>query len=174
MSHLMEELLKDSVLDSLREGTIIKGIITEIRPTEVVVDIGGKSEGIINIHEFIDPSDLEVNSELEVYLEKLEDREGNPVISFDKAEQKKNWEKIAENCEEGSIVQGRVRSIVKGGLIVSIGVDSFLPTSQIDVQAPKNLEQYVGQTYDFKVIKINSERKNIVVSRRELVRRTEN
>ena len=169
MSHLMEELLKDSVLDSLREGTIIKGIITEIRPTEVVVDIGGKSEGIVNIHEFIDPSDLEVNSELEVYLEKLEDREGNPVISFDKAEQKKNWEKIAENCEEGSIVQGRVRSIVKGGLIVSIGVDSFLPTSQIDVQAPKNLEQYVGQTYDFKVIKINSERKNIVVSRRELV-----
>lgn len=165
----MEELLKDSVLDSLREGTIIKGIITEIRPTEVVVDIGGKSEGIVNIHEFIDPSDLEVNSELEVYLEKLEDREGNPVISFDKAEQKKNWEKIAENCEEGSIVQGRVRSIVKGGLIVSIGVDSFLPTSQIDVQAPKNLEQYVGQTYDFKVIKINSERKNIVVSRRELV-----
>lgn len=165
----MEELLKDSVLDSLKEGTIIKGIITEIRPTEVVVDIGGKSEGIINIHEFIDPSDLEVNSELEVYLEKLEDREGNPVISFDKAEQKKNWEKIAENCEEGSIVQGRVRSIVKGGLIVSIGVDSFLPTSQIDVQAPKNLEQYVGQTYDFKVIKINSERKNIVVSRRELV-----
>ena len=169
MSHLMEELLKDSVLDSLKEGTIIKGIITEIRPTEVVVDIGGKSEGIINIHEFIDPSDLEVNSELEVYLEKLEDREGNQVISFDKAEQKKNWEKIAENCEEGSIVQGRVRSIVKGGLIVSIGVDSFLPTSQIDVQAPKNLEQYVGQTYDFKVIKINSERKNIVVSRRELV-----
>jgi small subunit ribosomal protein S1 len=165
----MEELLKDSVLDSLKEGTIIKGIITEIRPTEVVVDIGGKSEGIINIHEFIDPSDLEVNSELEVYLEKLEDREGNPVISFDKAEQKKNWEKIAENCEEGSIVQGRVRSIVKGGLIVSIGVDSFLPTSQIDVQAPKNLEQYVGQTYDFKVIKINPERKNIVVSRRELV-----
>lgn len=169
MTHLMEELLKDSVLDSLKEGTIIKGIITEIRPTEVVVDIGGKSEGVINIHEFVDPSELEVSSEIEVYLEKLEDREGNPVVSFDKAEQKKNWEKIAENCEEGSIVQGRVRSIVKGGLIVSIGVDSFLPTSQIDVQAPKNLEQYVGQTYDFKVIKINSERKNIVVSRRELV-----
>ena len=169
MTHLMEELLKDSVLDSLKEGSIIKGIITEIRPTEVVVDIGGKSEGIINIHEFVDPSELEVSSEIDVYLEKLEDKEGNPVVSFDKAEQKKNWEKIAENCEEGSIVQGRVRSIVKGGLIVSIGVDSFLPTSQIDVQAPKNLEQYVGQTYDFKVIKINSERKNIVVSRRELV-----
>ena len=169
MSQLMEELLAGSQIDNLKEGTIIKGIITEIRPTEVVVDIGGKSEGIVHINEFVDASVLEVNSEIEVYLEKLEDREGNPLISFDKAEQKKNWEKIAENCEEGSIVQGRVRSIVKGGLIVSIGVDSFLPTSQIDVQAPKNLEQYVGQTYDFKVIKINPDRKNIVVSRRELV-----
>ncbi|MAV39222.1 MAG: 30S ribosomal protein S1 [Puniceicoccaceae bacterium] len=165
----MEELLAGSQVDNLKEGTIIKGIITEIRPTEVVVDIGGKSEGIVHINEFVDAGELEVNSDIEVFLEKLEDREGNPLISFDKAEQKKNWEKIAENCEEGSIVQGRVRSIVKGGLIVSIGVDSFLPTSQIDVQAPKNLEQYVGQTYDFKVIKINSERKNIVVSRRELV-----
>lgn len=165
----MEELLAGSQVDNLKEGTIIKGVITEIRPTEVVIDIGGKSEGIVHINEFVDASELEVNSDIDVYLEKLEDRDGNPLISFDKAEQKKNWEKIAENCEEGSIVQGRVRSIVKGGLIVSIGVDSFLPTSQIDVQAPKNLEQYVGQTYDFKVIKINSERKNIVVSRRELV-----
>ena len=169
MSQLMEELLKGSEIDNLKEGSVIKGIITEIRPTEVVVDIGGKSEGVVHINEFVDPSELEVNSEIEVYLEKLENKEGYPVISFDKAEQKKNWEKIADTCEEGSIVQGRVRSIVKGGLIVSIGVDSFLPTSQIDVQAPKNLEQYVGQTYDFKVVKINPERKNIVVSRRELV-----
>lgn len=165
----MEELLKDSQIDNLKEGSIIKGLITEIRPIEVVVDIGGKSEGVVHVSEFVDASELEVNSEIEVYLEKLEDKEGNPVISFDKAEQKKNWEKIALDCEEGSIVQGKVRSIVKGGLIVSIGVDSFLPTSQIDVQAPKNLEQYVGQTYDFKVVKINPERKNIVISRRELV-----
>jgi small subunit ribosomal protein S1 len=169
MSQLMEELLKGSQIDNLKEGSIIKGLITEIRPIEVVVDIGGKSEGVVHVSEFVDASELEVNSEIEVYLEKLEDKEGNPVISFDKAEQKKNWEKIALDCEEGSIVQGKVRSIVKGGLIVSIGVDSFLPTSQIDVQAPKNLEQYVGQTYDFKVVKINPERKNIVISRRELV-----
>jgi small subunit ribosomal protein S1 len=114
-------------------------------------------------------SDLQVGAELEVYLEKLEDKEGNPIISYDKAEQKKNWEKIVENCEEGSIIPGRVRSKVKGGLIVSIGVDSFMPASQIDVQPPKNLDQYVGQTYDFKVIKIDLDRKNIVVSRRELI-----
>ena len=165
----MEELLKSSTLDNLVEGSIIKGTIIEIRPTEVVIDIGGKSEGIVNANEFVDVSELQVGSELEVFLEKLEDKEGNPVVSFDKAEQKKNWEKIVENCEEGSIIQGRVRSKVKGGLIVSIGVDSFMPASQIDVQPPKNLDQYVGQTYDFKVIKINLERKNIVVSRRELI-----
>lgn len=165
----MEELLSSSNLDNLKEGSILKGTIIEIRPTEVVVDIGGKSEGIVHASEFVDMSELQVGSELEVYLEKLEDKEGNPVISYDKAEQKKNWEKIVENCEEGSIIQGRVRSKVKGGLIVSIGVDSFMPASQIDVQPPKNLDQYVGQTYDFKVIKINLDRKNIVVSRRELI-----
>ena len=169
MSSLMEELLASSNIDNLAEGSILKGTIVEIRPTEVVVDIGGKSEGIVHASEFVDMSDLQVGAELEVYLEKLEDKEGNPIISYDKAEQKKNWEKIVENCEEGSIIPGRVRSKVKGGLIVSIGVDSFMPASQIDVQPPKNLDQYVGQTYDFKVIKIDLDRKNIVVSRRELI-----
>jgi small subunit ribosomal protein S1 len=165
----MEALLAGSNLDKLEEGSILKGTIVEIRPTEVVVDIGGKSEGVVHASEFVDMSELQVGSDLEVFLEKLEDKEGNPVISYDKAEQKKNWEKIVENCEEGSIIPGRVRSKVKGGLIVSIGVDSFMPASQIDVQPPKNLDQYVGQTYDFKVIKINLDRKNIVVSRRELI-----
>ncbi len=165
----MEELLQNSTVDNLVEGSIIAGTIIEVRSNEVVIDIGGKSEGTINANEFVDISELQVGSDIEVYLEKLEDRDGNPVISYDKAEQKKNWEKIVDSCEEGSIVQGRVRSKVKGGLIVSIGVDSFMPASQIDVQPPKNLDQYVGQTYDFKVIKINLDRKNIVVSRRELI-----
>ncbi|MGB0412870.1 MAG: S1 RNA-binding domain-containing protein, partial [Coraliomargarita sp.] len=134
MSNLMEELLASSTVDNLEEGSILSGVIIEIRPTEVVVDIGGKSEGIVHASEFVDMSELQIGDTLEVYLEKLEDKEGNPVISFDKAEQKKNWEKIVDNCEEGSIIQGRVRSKVKGGLIVSIGVDSFLPASQIDIQ----------------------------------------
>ncbi len=165
----MEELLASSTVDNLQEGSIISGVIIEIRPIEVVVDIGGKSEGIVHASEFVDMSELQIGDTIEVFLEKLEDRDGNPVISYDKAEQKKNWEKIVDNCEEGSIIQGRVRSKVKGGLIVSIGVDSFLPASQIDIQPPKNLDQYVGQTYDFKVVKINLDRKNIVVSRRELI-----
>lgn len=169
MSQLMEELLQESKFDNLQEGSIIEGTIIEIRPNEVIVDIGGKSEGIIPAHEFVDIDELQVGETIEVFLEKLEDREGNPVLSFDKAEQKKNWENILSECEEGSIIQGRVKAKVKGGLIVSIGVDSFLPASQIDIQPPKNLDQYVGQTYDFKVLKINQDRKNIVVSRRELI-----
>lgn len=165
----MEDLLAQSSIDQLQEGSIINGRIMEIRPTEVVVDIGGKSEATIPSVEFPEIGELQVGSEIEVFLEKLEDREGNPVVSFDKAEQKKNWEKIVAQCGEGSVVPGRVKAKVKGGLIISIGVDSFLPSSQIDVQPPKNLDQYVGQTYDFKVLKINPERKNIVVSRRELI-----
>ena len=169
MSSVMEELLKESSFENLKEGSIIEGTIIEIRQNEVVVDIGAKSEGSIAGHEFVDLGDLEIGQALEVFLEKIEDKDGNPVISFDKAEQKKNWEKILSRCEEGTIVSGRVKAKVKGGLIVAMGVDAFLPASQIDVQPPKNLDQYIGQTYDFKVLKINLDRKNIVVSRRELI-----
>ncbi len=165
----METLLAESSPRTFTEGAIINGTIVEIRQNEVVVDIDAKSEGVIPAHEFPDANELQVGEEIEVFLEKVEDKEGRPVISFDKAEQKKNWENILSNCEEGSIIQGRVKSKVKGGLIVSIGVDSFLPASQIDIQPPKNLDQYVGQTYDFKVLKINTDRRNVVVSRRELI-----
>ncbi|MFI3290425.1 MAG: 30S ribosomal protein S1 [Opitutales bacterium] len=169
MSDIMEQLLAESSFAELKQGSIVKGKLVEIRQNEVVVDIGGKSEGIVPANEFSDIGELQIGEEIEVLVEKLEDREGNPVISFDKAQQKKNWEKILTDCQEGIILPGRVKAKVKGGLIVSIGVDSFLPASQIDVQLPKNLDQYVGQTYDFKVVKINTERKNIVVSRRELI-----
>ena len=169
MSTVMEELLAESKIEQLKEGSVISGTVMEIRPTEVVIDFGGKAEGAIPAHEFLDLSELEIGSDIEVFLERLEDRDGNPQLSFDKAEQKKNWEKIVNTCEEGSVITGRVRSKVKGGLVVNIGVDAFLPSSQIDIQAPKNLDQFVGQTFDFKVVKINRERKNIVVSRRELI-----
>ena len=165
----MEDLLAESKIELLKEGSVIEGTIMEIRPTEVVIDFGGKAEGTIPAHEFLDLSELEIGSDIEVFLERLEDRFGNPQLSFDKAEQKKNWEKIVNTCEEGSVITGRVRSKVKGGLVVNIGVDAFLPSSQVDIQAPKNLDQFVGQTFDFKVVKINRERKNIVVSRRELI-----
>lgn len=166
---VMAELLAQSQQLIPSEGEIIKGTITEIRQNEVVVDIGLKAEGIVPTNEFIDPNELQIGAEIEVFLEKREDKDGNPVISYDKAQQKKNWENILSKCSEGTIVAGRVKAKVKGGLIVNLGVDAFLPASQIDIQPPKNLDQYVGQTYDFKVLKINSDRKNIVVSRRELI-----
>jgi small subunit ribosomal protein S1 len=165
----MEELLAAHPMDDLQEGSVVKGIVTEIRSNEVIVDIGGKSEGTVSALEFDDIESLEVGNEIDVYIERLEDKYGNPIISHDKALQKKNWALIVENCEEGSILPGRVKGKVKGGLLVNIGVDAFLPASQIDTQSPINLDQYIGNTYEFKILKINQERKNIVISRRELI-----
>ena len=165
----MEELLATSTLQNLKQGSIASGIITEIRANEVIVDIGGKSEGSIPGGEFVDLGELQINQEIDVYIEKIEDKNGNPVLSFDRAEQQKNWSGILEKFEEGTITSGRVKGKVQGGLIVSIGVDAFLPSSQIDVHPPKNLDQYIGQTLDFKIVKLNPLRKNIVVSRRELI-----
>jgi small subunit ribosomal protein S1 len=165
----MEKLLEKNPVRELLPATVIPAVITEISDNMVVVDIGTKTEGKIPAIEFNDINEFSVGQMIDVFLEKLEDREGNPVISFDKAEQKKNWTRIVETCPEGSIVHGKVKSKTKGGLIVNIGVDAFLPGSQIDTQAPKSLDQYIGQTYDFKIVKINLERKNIVISRRELI-----
>ncbi len=165
----MQELLAGSNIGQLQQGKIVPGVITEIRQNEVVVDIGGKSEGVIPANEFIDIGELQIGGTIEVLVEKLEDKSGKPVLSYDKAEQKKNWDNILTKFPEGSVAAGRVKAKVKGGLIISIGVDAFIPASHVDIQPPKNLDQYVGQTYDFKVIKIDQVRKNIVLSRRELI-----
>ncbi len=169
MSSVMQDLLAQSSFDKLKEGAIVPGTITEIRQNEVVVDIGGKSEGLVPAHEFLDIGELQIGSQIEVLVQKLEDKNGAPVLSYDLAEQKKNWDNILTKFPEGSVAAGRVKAKVKGGLIISIGVDAFMPASHIDVQPPKNLDQYVGQTYDFKVLKINLDRRNIVLSRRELI-----
>lgn len=169
MSELMQQMLTEFPVASFRQGDIIPAIVTEIRPNGVLVSIGAKSEALIPSAEFLDLSDINVGSEIEVYLEKLENKEGFPVLSYDRAQQKKNWENILNRCQEGTIVSGRVKGKTKGGLLVNVGVDAFLPSSQIDLQQPKNLEQYIGQTFDFKVIKINFDRKNIIISRRELI-----
>jgi len=169
MTNVMDSLLDANVLMQLKANTIVKGRISEIRSNEVAIDIGAKAEGIIPASEFLNFDELSVGEEVEVYVERVENAEGRPVLSYDKAQQQKNWENILEKCAEGEEVSGRVKGKVKGGLVVSIGVDAFLPASQIDVQAPKNLDQYIGQTFDLKIVKINKERRNIVVSRRELI-----
>ncbi len=164
----MKEWLEKSSR-TFKENSLVKGTILEVRSKDVLVDIGYKSEGIISLHEFVDPAVATVGNEIEVLLERFEDDHGMVVLSFSKAEMKKNWEKIIAACNEGVTLQGKVTKKVKGGLMVDIGVEAFLPGSQIDLSPPKDLDQYVGNTYDFKVIKINQERKNIVLSRRELI-----
>jgi len=141
----------------------------EIRPREVLVDIGYKSEGGIPITEFEDIENLEVGDEVDVLLERLENDEGMVVLSKEKAAYRQNWNKIASVFHGDGLIKGKVKSVVKGGLMVNIGVEAFLPASQIDVVPPKDLQQFVGNTYDFKIVKINDDRKNVVLSRRELI-----
>lgn len=164
----MEEALKQSSM-RFAAGEIVKGTVIEVRPKEVLVDIGYKSEGVIPASEFEDIKTVKVGDEVDVLIEKLEDKDGMVILSKEKAEFKRNWERILTICNEGGTITGKVKSIVKGGLLVNIGVEAFLPASQIDVVTPKNLTQYVGNTYEFKVVKINQERQNIVLSRRELI-----
>jgi len=164
----MEEAMKQSSM-RFAAGEIVKGTVIEVRPKEVLVDIGYKSEGVIPANEFIDVKAVKVGDTVDVLIEKLEDKEGMVVLSKEKAEFKQNWDRILTICNEGGIVNGKVKAVVKGGLIVNIGVEAFLPASQIDIMPPKNLMGFVGNNYDFKVVKINQERQNIVLSRRELI-----
>jgi small subunit ribosomal protein S1 len=155
-------------------GQIVKGIVIEVRLKEVLVDIGYKSEGVIPGNEFEDVKAVHVGDEVDVLIERLEDREGMVVLSKEKAEFKKNWDRILTICNEGGRVAGKVKAIVKGGLIVNIGVEAFLPASQVDIMPPRNLQAMVGQTYEFKVVKIIQDRQNIVLSRRELIEQERN
>ena len=165
----MEEAMKQTGSLPFAAGNIVKGHIIEVRPKEVLVDIGYKSEGVIPAQEFEDIKTIKVGDEIDVLIEKLENKEGTVVLSHEKAEFKRNWERILTICNEGGTIQGKVKSVVKGGLVVNIGVEAFLPASQIDIITPKNLAQFVGNSYEFKVVKINQDRQNIVLSRRELI-----
>src|SRR6185503_7375016 len=169
----MEEAMKQSQM-RFAAGEIVKGVVIEVRPKEVLVDIGYKSEGVVPGNEFDDIKTVKVGDEVDVLIEKLEDKEGMVVLSKEKAEFKKNWDKILTICNEGGTISGKVKAVVKGGLLVNIGVEAFLPASQIDIIPPKNLNQFVGNTYDFKVVKINQERQNIVLSHHELIEQERN
>ncbi len=150
-------------------GSVVTGTILEIRSKEVLVDIGFKSEGIVSANEFNSDTPPVVGNQIDVFIEKLENKEGMVVLSHERAEFNKNWDKIVQACNEGGVIKGKVKAVVKGGLLVNIGVEAFLPYSQVDVVPIKDLSGFVGKTYDFKVVKINDERQNIVLSRRELI-----
>src|SRR5215471_6395658 len=148
----MEEAMKQTGALPFAAGNIVKGTIIEVRPKEVLVDIGYKSEGVISGNEFEDIKAVKVGDQIDVLIERLEDKDGMVVLSKEKAEFKKNWDKILSICNEGGTIMGKVKSAVKGGLLVNIGVEAFLPASQIDIVPPKNLANYVGNSYQFKVV----------------------
>lgn len=162
------DALIDQEFREFREGSIVNGTILDIRPQVVIVDIGYKSEGVVPVAEFED-EEIEVGDEVEILLEKLEDDEGMIVLSKEKAAHKQNWDKIVAVYEDGGLVRGKVKAAVKGGLMVNVGVEAFLPGSQVDIIPPKDLSEYVGNIYEFKIVKVNDDRKNIVLSRREVI-----
>ena len=155
---------------SFAAGQIVKGTIIEIRSKEIMVDIGYKSEGSVPTNEFEDlEEELKIGDQVDVLIIQLEDRDGMVVLSHEQAIFKQNWDNIKAICEEGGRIKGRIKAAVKGGLIVNIGVEAFLPSSQIDVNTPSDFDALVGQAFEFKVVKLNLERQNIVLSRRELL-----
>ncbi len=167
-----DSYLKDVTIKNFEEGEVFKGNVVGISGDFVMVDIGYKQEGLVFSREFrnYDGSlKVKVGDQIEVYLEKLESSLGNLVLSKDKAEILKAWDNISEACENGKPVQGTVIAKVKGGLSVDIGVKAFLPGSQIDIKPTKNLDKYIGKSMEFKVIKFNKKRGNIVLSRRAIL-----
>ncbi|MBG69606.1 MAG: 30S ribosomal protein S1 [Roseibacillus sp.] len=162
------DALIDSKFREFKEGSIVNGTILDIRPQVVIVDVGYKSEGVIPASEFED-DEIEEGDEVEVLLERLENDEGMIVLSKEKAAHKQNWDKIVKVFEDGGLVKGKVKSMVKGGLMVNVGVEAFLPGSQVDIIPPKDLNEFVGKIYEFKIVKVNDERQNIVLSRREVI-----
>lgn len=164
-----EDQLEQGTISSMEVGHIYTGSIVELTSDFVVVDVGLKSEGLIPLSEFSDPASLTLGGEVEVFLDKTEGEDGQIVLSHEKAKKQRQWEYIVNHCTEGSIVKGKVIRKVKGGLMVDIGMEAFLPGSQIDNKRIKNLDEFLGQEYEFKILKINIERKNIVISRRELL-----
>ncbi|MCK4519224.1 MAG: S1 RNA-binding domain-containing protein, partial [Candidatus Omnitrophica bacterium] len=153
----------------LEEGSIVTGKIIDITDKEVLVDVGYKSEGVLSLSEFKDPASISVGDEIDVLLENKENDDGMVVISKTKADVIKNWESIIDNYNEQDIIEGTITRKVKGGLMVDVGIQAFLPASLAGIRNPKELNQLLGRSYKFKIVKINKPRKNIVVSRRDFL-----
>lgn len=152
------------------EGAIVEGTVIAVQDNNVIIDIGYKSEGILPVQEFDDPEEVQVGMTVSVMLVDREDEHGMVVLSKQKADEKLHWEAVLEKYQEGSEVEGAIMDRVRGGLTVRMdGIDAFLPGSQIDVSPVHDPQPYIGNTYRFKVLKINGERRNVIVSRRLLI-----
>jgi len=157
----------ESTIKDIKEGEIVSGKVLGVTKDDVIVDVGFKSEGIIPMHEFTEPVNISVGDEIEVYLEQIEDQNGQLVLSKSKADFMKVWDGIHEKHDSGELVKGKLVRRIKGGVVVDImGVDAFLPGSQISLRQVPDFDALIGTEMEFKIIKLNKNRRNIVVSRR--------
>ena len=164
----MDSLLKDDI-KSFNKGAILKGKVVGRAGDDFVVEVGLKSEGLIDKNEFDNHEDIDIGDTVEVLLEELEDDEGTIKLSKRKADRIRGWERILETRKEGDVVEGKCMRNIKGGLLVDIGVPVFLPASQVDIRRPGDIKDYIGKTVRACILKIDEERKNIVISRRKLI-----
>lgn len=166
----MEEVLKQETKPNFVEGSILKGRVIEKRDNGVLVDIQYKSEGFISSEEFKNWNDIKPDDMIDVFLEQIEDENNMPKLSVSKASFQKSWDKLCSEYKEGQVIKGLMKHRVKGGIIVDLfGIEAFLPGSQLDIAPVRNMDDFIGKEYDLKILKINTDRKNIVVSRRELL-----
>jgi small subunit ribosomal protein S1 len=165
----MEKYFSES-LHQFKEGQVVKGTVIELAKGIATIDIGFKSEGNVHIHEFSNNGqDLSVGDEVEVFLERSEDNEGNVVLSKEKANKIKLWDELVTKYEAEEIIEGTITAKAKGGLTVDIGLKAFLPGSQIDLRPIRNLEKLIGEVFQMRIIKMNKKRGNIVLSRRAIL-----
>ena len=167
----MDDLLGevDSSTKNMVEGKLITGVVVEKKDNGALIDIGYKAEGFVGKDEFKDWDALKISDVIDVLLESIEDENNMLEISVQKAELQKAWDVLLVERKEGDIVKGLVKYRVKGGLIIDIGVDGFLPGSHVDIGPVRNLDDFLNKEFEFKILKINLDRKNIILSRRELL-----
>lgn len=159
----------EETIGNFQAGTILKGRIIGRAGDDVVVDVGLKSEGVVPVNEWDDRSSIDIGDEIDVWLETVESDSGLVVISKRKADRLLNWQRLVETAKEGDDVKGKVMRKIKGGLLVDIGVPVFLPASQVDIRRPGDIGEFIGREIDAKILKIDTERRNIVISRRRFI-----
>jgi small subunit ribosomal protein S1 len=167
-----EELVEtyDQSLNKVNDKEVVMGKVTAMNKREVVVNIGYKSDGVVSMNEFRYNPDLKIGDEVEVYIESQEDKKGQLILSHKKARATRSWDRINESLEKDEIIKGYIKCRTKGGMIVDVfGIEAFLPGSQIDVKPIRDYDVFVGKTMEFKVVKINHEFKNVVVSHKALI-----
>ena len=164
------EKLYDDTLNTVTEKEVLEGTVIAMNKREVVVDIGYKSDGIVSLNEFRYNPELKVGDKVDVYIESLEDQKGQMILSHKKARATRSWERVNESLEKDEIIKGYIKCRTKGGMIVDVfGIEAFLPGSQIDVKPIRDYDVFVGKTMEFKVVKINHEYRNVVVSHKALI-----